>query len=127
MATRNIYLHTFIVFFICFFFYLCFSTFYIYIYLYLYLFYSLLHNTIKKLNLYHYNLNVSLLYCYKKNSYLHIIAYLFLICYFQLLFYYYPLSYINVILQYSAAHSTYLCFVDCRPSNYEILEFVIGV
>ena len=36
------------------------------------------------------------------------------------------LSYINEILQYSVAHSTYLCFVECCRSKVNILKFVIG-
>ena len=37
------------------------------------------------------------------------------------------LSYINVTLQYSVAHSTYLGFVECCRSNFNILKFVNGV
>ena len=125
LATRNIYIHIFVVFhefyflFIYLFFHLSFSFFFhLYIYLFLYLFYSVLHHTIKKLNLYHYNLIILLLYCYKKNSYLHIIVHYFSICFFQYYFFIMLLSCINVILQYSIAHSTSHCFVDCCRSNF---------
>ena len=37
------------------------------------------------------------------------------------------LSYVNVILEYSVAHCTYLCFIECGRSNFNILKVVLGV
>ena len=127
-----IYIHIFIVFHQFYFFihpfifYLCF-TFSFIDNSFLYLFYSLLYHIIKKLNLYHYNLNILLLYYYLKNSFLFIIVHYFFICFFSYYFIIILLSYTNEILQYSVGHSTYLCFVECCRSKFNILKFVIGV